>query len=487
MREKIFYSATLGFALGVLLRSYFAIDSYFLLVLVFIGVVVLGYFFISKNAWVLVFSLFVLTLSLGVLRFAGADKVPTQFENLVGQETELSGTLVRQPDWRENNQKLQVELENSSQQVSVLVTTDFTQTFEYGDKVKFTGELEKPENFLTDTGKEFDYINYLRKDGVYYLVNYPEVEVISSGHGSAIKSALFSVKDAFVNNINSVVKSPESLLLSGLILGERGEFGRELTQDFIDTGTIHIVALSGYNVTIIAEWIIKAFQFLPFLAGIGAGIMAILLFVLMTGAPATAVRAGVMAVLALIARATGRNYAVARALVLAGVIMILINPLVLRYDASFQLSFMATVAVIFLAPRFMKHFKWVTPQWGLRDIFAVTTAAYLFVLPFILYQMGNFSLVALPANVLILPLIPVTMIFGFATGILGLVWHGLSEPFGFFAQILLGYELEVVDILSGFSFSAFTIPNFPLILTLIIYAFLLYYLFGKRVKLFFKN
>src|ERR1035437_1659693 len=164
-----------------------------------------------------------------------------------------------------------------------------------------------------------------------------------------------------------------------------------------------------------------------------------------------------MATLALVARATGRNYDVARALVFAGVFMVLLNPFVLVYDVSFQLSFIATMAVIFLAPRIEKYFMWVTDRFQLRDIISVTCAAYVFVLPFILYKMGNLSLVALPANVLILPFIPGTMLLGFLTGFLGSILPILAVPFGFMSYLLLHYELFVVHIFSILPFAALMI------------------------------
>jgi competence protein ComEC len=316
-------------------------------------------------------------------------------------------------------------------------------------------------------------------------MDYPRVEIISRGEGNKIKSVLFSIKEKFLEKINTQIPEPESLLMGGLILGEKSAFSQELKQSFINTGTIHIVALSGYNITIVAEWIMKVFMFLPQNLGIGVGIFSILLFILMTGASSTAIRAGIMATLALIARATGRNYDVARALILAGVIMILINPLVLVYDVSFQLSFIATIAAIFLAPKIEKYFKWITPKLKLRDIISVTIAAYIFVLPFILYKMGNLSLTALPANILILPFIPITMLFGFLTGFAGLIWYVLAVPFALISKIILSYELLVINFLSNLSFSSFAIPNFPLIITMAIYCFFIYKLFGRDIKNFF--
>ena len=378
-----------------------------------------------------------------------------------------------------------LNLDNKVEKTKILATVDFGEDFKYGDEVKFDGKLEKPENFITDQGKEFDYINYLRKDGIFYVINYANVEIISRDHGNKIKSTLFFIKNKFLGKMNLAISHPGSLLMGGLILGERSSFNSEMREKFINTGTIHIVALSGYNVTIVSEWIMKIFAFLPRTLSFGAGILGILLFVIMAGGQSTAVRAGVMASLALIARATGRNYDVARALLLAGVIMIALNPFLLRYDVSFQLSFIATVAIIFLVPRFEKHFLWVTPKFGLRDVVTVTFCAYIFVLPFILYKMGNLSLVALPANVLILPFIPLTMMLGFLTGFAGLVWYGFGVPLGYISYLFLHYELGVINFFSNLPFTSFSIPNFPLVITIAIYAYFIYKLFGRNIKDFF--
>jgi competence protein ComEC len=425
------------------------------------------------------------------LRFNFAEKrtsLPLDFwsskEVVEGQKVNLSGIIEAEPEIRENNQKLIVKVGNRNN-FKILLSTDFQENYRYGDAISFYGKLQKPENFLTDTGKEFDYVNYLKKDGIFYLINYPKIVILSRGNGSEIKSALFFVKEKFLEKINFSIRNPENLLMGGLILGEKASFSEDLRQNFIDTGTIHIVALSGYNITIVAEWIMKVFAFLPSHLGIGAGILAILLFILMTGANSTAIRAGIMATLALIARATGRNYDVARALILAGGIMILLNPYVLAFDVSFQLSFIATVAVIFLSPKIEKYFHWVPAKFKLRDIVSVTSAAYLFVLPFVLYKMGNLSLVALPANILILPLIPLTMLFGFITGTLGLIWYLLAVPFGLLSFLLLHYELGVINFLASLPFASFSIPNFPLIITLAIYGYFIYRLFGREICQFF--
>lgn len=451
---------------------------------------------ISKNKWGIIFSIFIFTFCFGVLRFHWADKSSNNFlEHQIGNKVSLMGKIMDEPDKKENNQKLTILIEKQFTETSleiipskrrVLATVGLDEDFKYGDEVKVYGKLEKPNNFLTDQGKEFDYVNYLKKDGIYYVMNYANVEIVSRGNGNIIKSILFSVKEKFLEKINFAIMSPESLLMAGLILGEKSSFNPELRQSFVNTGTIHIVALSGYNITIVAEWIMKLFSFLPKNFGIYFGILGILIFILMTGASSTAIRAGIMATLLLIARATGRNYDIARALILAGITMILFNPFVLVYDVSFQLSFISTIAVIFFTPKIEKYFLWITPRFGLQDIVSITSATYILVLPFILYKMGNLSLVALPANILILPLIPFTMMLGFLTGFVGLFWYILAVPLGYISYFLLHYELGVIGFFSHSPFAAFTIADFPLFITLLFYSYFIYRLFGRSIKSFFK-
>ncbi len=405
---------------------------------------------------------------------------PSFFKDFVGSKVELTGIVVDEPDLRENNQKLIVEIGSTSREVKVLVTTNLGEKISYGDELIIEGKLLEPENFITNTGKEFDYVNYLKKDGIFFTINYADIEVVSHNNANIIRSKLFSFKEAFLEKINFAVPEPESLLMGGLILGEKASFSEELRQKFIDTGTIHIVALSGYNITIVAEWFMKFFSFLPQYFGIGIGVLSIILFILMTGGASTAVRAGIMAVLVLIARITGRTYDVGRALLLTAVIMIINNPMILRYDVSFQLSFIATIGVIYFTPKVEKYFMWVPKKFGLREVLSVTTAAYLFVLPFVVYKMGNLSLIAVPANIFILPFVPITMLLGFITGLAGLIWYPISLPFGYLSYQLLHYELKVIDIFSNVSFASFTIPNLPLIIVIIIYAYFFYKLFWKE-------
>src|SRR3989344_2693693 len=289
MQDRIFYSICFGFVTGVLLRSFLFVNFYFAIFLAVIASVLIFFFFlISENKWGIVAGIFILAFCLGIFRFHIADKpVPEISGAEVAQKVSLSGEIIDAPDIRENNQKLLIEVGDGKEKIKILASVGFGEDFKYGDEINFSGKLEKPENFITDQGKVFDYVNYLRKDGIYYVMNYVTAEVVSHGNGNRIKSVLFSVKEKFLEKMNLVIASPENLLMGGLILGEKASFSQELRQNFINTGTIHIVALSGYNITIVAEWFMKLFSQIPYVSqnlGIGMGIFAILLLILMTGA-----------------------------------------------------------------------------------------------------------------------------------------------------------------------------------------------------------
>src|SRR3989344_8259933 len=370
MRDRVFYSVCFGFILGVLLRSFLFVNLYSVILFGVISFALFLFFtLISRKSWGILFSIFILAFCSGIFRFSMADVLnPAVLEFRVGQEVFLTGKIVDEPNIKENNQQLTllaklVQTDTNSAMaesvsVKILLSTGLEENYKYGDEISLKGTLKKPENFITDQGKVFDYVNYLRKDGILYVMSYSKIEIVSRGNGNIVKSALFFAKGKFLEKMDFAIPEPENLLMGGLILGERSSFGQEMRQRFIDTGTIHIVALSGYNVTIVAEWIMEIFAFLPRNFGFSAGIFGILLFVVMAGGQATAVRAGTMAVLALFARATGRNYDVARALILAGVVMVLFNPLILVYDVSFQLSVIATVAAIFFSPKVERYFLW---------------------------------------------------------------------------------------------------------------------------------
>jgi len=419
-------------------------------------------------------------VAISLLRFIFQDNNESVFDKAVGKEVTFSGLIVDTPDIRINNEHLKIKPNGDKNYI--LVMTSRNQEFSYGDLVKVTGRLEKPENFVTDNGREFNYKRYLANQKIYHLIKRAEVKIISSGHGNPVKSFLFNLKRNFIKNINKVLASPESDLGSGLVLGVRGGFDEEVKQELINTGTIHIVALSGYNVSIIAEAVIKFFGLmLPANFAIVLSIIIIILFVLMTGAGSTIIRAGIMAIIMLFGRLTGRTYLAGRALVITGLVMIVFSPAIIT-DMSFQLSFIATAGVLFITPKIIKFFRFIPSRFGLREIVSSTISASISVLPLLLYLTGVFSVVSIPTNTIIALVIPYAMLLVFLTGISGFIFPTISLLFGYLANFALSFILLVIHFFGSLSFSSFTIHSFPLWLTILIYIFLIWWVFIKNEK-----
>ena len=430
----------------------------------------------SKKEIIIVFIL----ITIACVRFFFFIPEPPDYSSAIGKEVVLEGQIVDDPDIRLKNQHLNIKLKDKD--VIILTIIGREKEVSYGDNVFVRGILEEPENFITQSGKEFNYKRYLANEDIYFVIKNGNIEIISKNNGSKIKSLLYKIRGSFMKNINKVIPIPESDLANGLILGARGGFDEEMKNEFIGTGTIHIIALSGYNVSIVAEGVMKTFSLIfSQIISIIFGIVIILLFIIMTGASATAIRAGIMATIMLLGRMTGRNYMAGRALVIAGLLMIAYDPRVL-IDMSFQLSFIATGGVLFLTPKILHWFKFLPMRFGIREMIATTIAATMAVLPILLYLTGILSLVSIPANILILLFIPTAMLLIFITGISGFISPLISIPFGFISYLILMYILYVIHLLGSLSFTSVSIQSFPLFLTILIYIYLLWWVFKKETN-----
>jgi competence protein ComEC len=303
---------------------------------------------------------------------------------------------------------------------------------------------------------------YLAKDGIFYLCQKPQIENLNENKGSRFYLGILKIKSKLEESINRVVPQPEAALANGLILGGSGRMSKEVQNNFSKTGMTHVVAVSGYNVTIIAEYLIAALIFIGFWRkrAFWFAVLGVILFVAMIGFPSSAVRAGVMGSLLLWAAKNGRLANSYGAIIFAGVIMLLVNPMLLRWDVGFQLSFLAALGIVALAPFWEKRLVKKHKALGITEAVFLTISAQIFVLPIILYNFHIFSLVSVLANALILPIIPLSMLLVFLVAATGLIWNPLSLAFAWLAYLPLKYEVWVVSALAGLNWASRTVENF---------------------------
>lgn len=393
--------------------------------------------------------------------------LPSEFAPLIGTSVTLEGRVIAEPDIRETTQRVTVDVIQNGAHAKLLAVAPLYPDVAYGSRVSVHGTLVYPEPFTTDTGRTFRYDQFLAKDAIFALVESASITTTAApeGIGTHVMGALLAGKHLFQEGLARAIPEPSASLASGLITGGKQGLGTKLLDAFIVAGLVHIVVLSGYNVMIVAEAVLRMFAFLPRRASVGIAGITIALFVLAAGAGAASIRAGLMAGLGLIARATDRTYAVVRALLAVAAIMLLANPLLLAFDPGFQLSFVATLGLILLAPIVESRLSFISSTFW-RDLFAATLAAQVAVLPLLLYQTGLFSLVSLPANLLVLPFVPLAMLLSAFAGVVGMVLPGLASFAGLPAYLVLSTIVWVAEFSSRLSFASVSVPQFPFILTL---------------------
>ncbi len=462
-RSTAFFLCCLSVIAGVAAHSFLWPNRHagdpFVFYVAFLALCALGLLFLRRRR---VFAVGLLTLglcSLGWWRYAVS--IPNIGEGHIafynGHEVRLRGVVSEEPDAHDQSTRYRLDdlaLVDARAQTSraldgrLLFTARPLPAYRYGDVFEFTCGLKKPEPF-----KEFDYAAYLSRENIYALCAFPEqVRLIASGQGNPLKAKLLAGKSLFAASVARILPEPHAAFLGGLLYGARRSIPEDLQEDFRRTGTAHLVALSGYNISVVAGFILAIFIWLsvPRRAAFPLAVVSIGCFIILAGAGASLVRAGIMGGVVLLAKSAGRISRVRNVLALSAAIMLLQNPKILAFDVGFQLSFAATLGLVAFGPYFTGKFSFLTSWLGLREAASATFSAIIATLPLILHQFGTLSLIAPLANILVVPMMPITMMTGFLAGLLGLVSTVLGTIAGYFAWLPLQYEISVIRYLARF-------------------------------------
>ncbi|MFA6279000.1 MAG: ComEC/Rec2 family competence protein [Candidatus Paceibacterota bacterium] len=497
-----------GFASGVGLRSLFIFSWQPIIFLILLAAIYGAAGFLKPRRVYALGAVFFIFVALGIGRAMIADTpAPDAFMRDLKHRVSYQGIVVSDPDVREKSQRIAVEVRSGDNVTDALAVMPLTALVRVGDRVRVNGTLSLPQAFDTDGGRTFRYDKYLQARDIRFLISFGSIRTEEPAPWYSLPAALARVKHAFLDGLNRALPKPDSALAGGIVIGGKAGLGTALTDAFTQSGLVQIIVLSGYNVMIVAEWmmIFLALLRLPRRLQFFAGGAALLLFIGIAGISATAVRAAIMAIIALYARATGRSYYASRALLFAVLLMLIWNPLYLIFDPGFGLSVAATAGIIWLSPiierllvaakrriflRVIMHSatfpsgkaersqKDSSSSGFLVNAVATTLAAQISVLPLLLYSIGLLSLVALPANLLVNPLVPLAMALAAIAGVVGMT-IGYFVPIiatvvGYPIYILTRYFIFIAEKSSALPFATLTLDRFPFLLVIAAYAALIY-------------
>lgn len=295
----------------------------------------------------------------------------------------------------------------------VLVSAGRFPEFAYGDRVTFSCEFHASEK---NRGR------LLTRGAVAECKTPDAMSRESTGNGDPFFAAIIRIRHRFLKTIEQRFAEPYAALLSGLLVGERGNFDDATLSSFRRTGTMHMVAVSGFNVSLITFALFGILtRFIRRQKALWITLALLLGFVAVVGAGASVVRAAIMGGLALIGVGLGRSAAATRLLLIAATVMVAINPWLLWFDLGFELSFVATLGLVAFAPLFSRWFQILPEAFDLRKVASETIAALCATLPISIGVFGTVSFIAPFANLAILLLVPFAMGLGTLAVLLGSV------------------------------------------------------------------
>lgn len=458
-KSKTFSLLLLSFVGGVFLRSIFEIPPIVFGGILVSGLIILALAFRKRRNFdfyhKIILGFCVLVVALGVWRssavFGKKESINNQNFFEIGKTMTISGKITEEPDRRIDFSQFVLEGDTFGR---ILVKTDLYPEYFYGDSVRIEGEIEKPDSSIGED--KFDYQSYLAKSDIFRVSYFPDITLLNRPETSNFYGNLLIFKNKFIGIINKILPEPHSSFLGALLVGGRSALPSELIEAFNKTGTSHIIAISGYNISIISVLILNFLTFLLVPRRFIFWIIGIclVLFTLISGASASVVRAAIMGGLLVIAKREGRFYQITNAVIFAGAVMIFLNPYLLRYDAGFQLSFLAVFGLIYLSPIFEKKISKLPDFLSFRTNLAATLSAQIMTLPIVFWSFDRVSLIAPLANVLVLPAIPPTMLLGFLAGLAGFVSIKISAILSLPAWFLLSYQIWTVKLLSLLPFAS---------------------------------
>ncbi|MFA6096569.1 MAG: ComEC/Rec2 family competence protein [Candidatus Paceibacterota bacterium] len=449
-RSELFLVLCGAFISGVLLGSYCFVEIW---LLIFYSGIAAMLFFIFRKGNAAKLSLVILIILAGAVSIemrVKNDEAAVKLNGFEeGRKIKIEGRMAHIGTAKNSDQEIVLDsLKNSASGSAIpgkiIVYLPHYPAYKACSAIVIEGKINMPSNF-----SGFDYRMYLASKGIYYTMYYPKIESVKNttdllcGYSAGIRD--------FASELNKkIYPQPQSAIMNALILGIESDISEEVINAFNKTGTRHLLAISGFNISIIAIILMslllslgirrdRAFYF----SSIG-----IILYVMIIESSSSSIRAGIMGELVLVAFKLGRLPSALNAIVFAASAMLLENPYLLRYDVGFQLSFLAVMGLMFIYPKFDKHLSGIRDIFGMKTIFMATISAQIAALPILLYNFGNVSVLSVVSNMLVLPFAIAVMIGGFAIIFIGTFSLYLARVLSWPIWLLIEYQVETIKYIS---------------------------------------
>jgi len=372
----------------------------------------------------------------------------------------VAGVVDDQPQSRRNGTRLTVQVEQllgverrAVRELRLQATVYGGVPVHYGDLVLLRGVIAPPRSF-----DQFDYRAYLAEQGIAGVMSSARVIRVTAHPGDPVHTGLFAIRQALVASVDRALPEPQAAIVLGVVFGYRAALPVALEQAMIASGLIHIVVISGLKVSLLARILNGSLARMLPRAAPSIALAAMLLYALLAGASAAALRAAAMGALVVIAARLRRDTHVMVSLAVTAAVMLLIKPGLAR-DVSFLLSFAGTAGIAGFTDGIARRLPFIPGT--LRDPFAATLAAEAATWPLMLANFHQLSVVAPVANALVLPLLPVIMVVGGAGAIVGAMLAAAGWPAIQVAGVVASWFALVIHFCGSLPAAAIVTPYFP--------------------------
>jgi competence protein ComEC len=418
-------------------------------------------------------ALMLLALLGGIIRYQGS--IPVVNANSVqyyNDKTaiELKGTVSQAPDVRDKSTHLylsgiEMKTDDGWQKLNgeILIFVPRFPIYNYGDELLVKGKLETPQAI-----DNFDYKGYLANQGIYSTMLSPQTYLIGTGKGFRPLAWVYALRNRLSEAMAATIPEPQASVAQGMILGIKSNITPDLQNNFIRSGTMYILVISGSQFNIVAGillatgiWLFGKRRFFYIWPALGA----IWIYALLTGMGPPAIRAAVMVSIFLFADLLGRQKSTMTAIGFAAAVMAAITPKILG-DASFQLTFLSVAGIALITPRLQNWGKNIiaaklgeegffvkTVNW-MADSLWVTLGVTIAIWPLLVYYFGIFSMVSPLASLLVLPALPYLLGSGTLAAVLGIFLLPIGQIVGWLAWLAASYMLLVINGFAKLTFSA---------------------------------
>lgn len=345
------------------------------------------------------------------------------------------------------------------------------QKISIGNKISFVGTVARAKN-QRNPG-EFDYEKYLQSINISGVINCYKLESIEiiDNESYFLFNLLFNVRKLIDNRIKELHNESSASLLKGILLADRSEIDYDVKDSFVNSGVIHVLAVSGLHVGFISGIFFLLLGRFDIRIKYLLTIFGILLFLIITGGHASVFRASTMAIVFLIAKLTARDTNGFNSLAIAALILLLLNPNDL-FNPGFLLSFSAVISILIIYPIISEQIKNLSlSKYSINILLFITVSlsAQLGTLPFTLTYFNKLSVISLFVNLIVIPLIGIIVGIGLLTLGVSLFSIWVASIFASANEFLIGVLFIFVKQTSNLSFSFIPVYNFSIVDGIIFY------------------